>query len=59
MKKMKIMEMKYIILKLDLIYISYFMFNFPNINNWLTMLVILINFPYLILLSKNNSNDNQ
>lgn len=52
--------MKNIILLLDIIYIFYFMFNFPNIPIWLNILVIIINTPYLIwLLSKNNSNDNQ
>lgn len=52
--------MKNIILLIDIIYIFYFMFNFPNTNIWLNILVIIINLPYLIwLLCKNNSNDNQ
>ena len=52
--------MRNIILLLDIIYILYFMFHFPNIPIWLNILVLIINTPYLMrLLYKNNSNDNQ
>ena len=51
--------MKNIILIIDFIYIFHFMFNYPNTNTWLSMLVIVINLPYLIYLCKNNNNDNQ
>jgi hypothetical protein len=51
--------MKNIILIFDLMYVFYFMFNYPNTNIWLNILVIMINIPYLIYLCKNNSSNNQ